>query len=222
MKRFPPIIIVLLALGGCRQQNAVSTDPAQNRYFSAYDSIYRQWGKVSPDTTSQQLAVYLREFPENDEAQAMAGYLKYKQGNYPKALEHWQNAISLHPEKAIYYSGKGSVFGAANQADSAEKYLLRALSLGDSSGLTLANTAMAYLKKGDKQKCQAYAVRALARDSSAVVLSELSYLFGQVQQAQNSRMLFKKASEMGLKDTSAFAKVLAGELKPEDYYRTNY
>src|ERR1043165_296499 len=217
------LVIIMAALAGCKSKTAVSTGPARNRYFSVYDSIYRQWGQVPHDSTRAQLELYLQEFPENAQAHHLAGNLAYYRTDYEEALTQYRMAIRLEFDKGIYYSAMGSTFNAMEQPDSTEKYLTRALELGDSSAHTLSITAMAYLKKGNREKALGLASLAWNADStSAITCSGLSYIYDRLDQPIKSVELLHKATALGLKDTAAFTKVLAGKMKPTDYYRTNY
>ena len=214
------LFIVFSALCSCKNNTAVATDPQQNRYYRLYNEIYNQWGKESADSTQQKLDVYLQEFPENADAQMLAGNLAYWHADYEKAIAHNRAAIALQPGQAVYYSALGTVYNVQDKIDSAEKYLLKAVALKDSSLYTFLNVSIVYLKKDDKEKSFAFADSAYAIGSfSPDVCSGLSFVYDRWNEETRSRQLFEHAIAVGLKDTSAFKDVLAGKLKLEDFYR---
>lgn len=153
------LFIVFSALCSCKNKTAVATDPQQNRYYRLYNEIYNQWGKESADSTQQKLDVYLQEFPENADAQMLAGNLAYWHADYEKAIAHNRAAIALQPGQAVYYSALGTVYNVQNKIDSAEKYLLKAVALKDSSLYTFLNVSIVYLKKDDKEKALPLPIR---------------------------------------------------------------
>jgi len=223
MSRIFAFLLLAITLLGCRNKLTPSTDPQENRYYRLYKEIYDSWGKIPSDSIQKQLVDYLKEFPENADAQMLAGNLAYQIGDYQQAIGYYQKSISLNPDKVIFYSALGTAFNALNQTDSAEKYLIKAISLKDSSLYTFLNTSLVYLKKKDREKCFAYADSAYQRDKkSPVICSGLSFIYGQWKEPEKSKELFEEAVALGLKDTLAFNKVLMDSIKLEDYYRKNY
>ncbi len=217
------LIAVVVWFGGCKPKNEVSTDPAQNRYFSAYDTLYKQWGKIPTDSLRPKLDTYLAEFPENSEARLLAGYLAYSQADYQTAVFQYRKATEYQPNNSLYFSALGSSYNALNQSDSALAALQKALSLHDTTGGILLNISKAYLRKHEPEKSRQFVAMALQRDSSSpIVASGASYIFSGLGEAGKSQLYFERATKLGLKDTAGFARVLAGTLKLEDYYRTNY
>jgi len=216
------LFIVFSVLCGCNNKPAAATDPQQNRYFRLYNEIYNQWDKVPADSTQQKLDAYLQEFPENADAQMLAGNLAYWRADYEKAIAHNRAAIALQPGQAVYYSALGTVYNVQNKIDSAEKYLLKAVELKDSSLYTFLNISILYLKKQDKEKSFAFADSAYAKGSfSSAVCCGLSFVYHGWNDGEKSRDYFERAVAAGLKDTTAFKEVLAGKLKLEDFYRKN-
>lgn len=216
------LFIIFSSLCGCNNKPAATTDPQQNRYFRLYNEIYNQWGKVPADSTQQKLDAYLQEFPENADAQMLAGNLAYWHADYEKAIAHNRAAIALQPGQAVYYSALGTVYNVQNRIDSAEKYLLKAVELKDSSLYTFLNISILYLKKQDKEKSFAFADSAYAKGNfSSAVCCGLSFVYHGWNDGEKSRDYFERAVAMGLKDTAAFKEVLAGKLKLEDFYRKN-
>ncbi len=222
MTRFFPFALLFI-FAGCQNGNTPSTDPKENRYYSIYNQIYSQWGKIALDSTQQKLEVYLQEFPENADAQMLAGNVAYALKQDQKAINYYRNAINYYPSRAIYYSALGSVFSSLNQIDSAEKYLQKAISLNDSSAYTFLNASLLYLKKKEREKSLAFADTAFAAgNSSPIICSGLSFVFKGWNDEVRSREFYTRAVDLGLKDTLALQQLLAGEIKPEDYYRTHH
>ena len=124
---------ILAIATACQNKNTTSTDPKENRYYRDYMEIYERWGKVPIDSTQQKLAAYLQEFPENAEAQMLAGNLFYSSADYEKAIAHYKTAIHLQPQRAIFYSALGTVYNVRNEIDSAEKYLMKAIAKAESA-----------------------------------------------------------------------------------------
>ena len=217
------IFLLGFELYGCRNIASPSTDPKENTYFRVYNEIYNEWGKFPVDSTKQKLEAYLQEFPENADAQLLAGNINYCKGDYEKAILSYRKAVAIHPNQAIYCSALGTAYMVENKTDSAEKYLLKAIALKDSSLYTYLNTSVLYLKKLDKPKSLAFADSAYAKGNSLpVICSGLSFAFSQWNEKEKSRELLNRAITLGLKDTLAFNEVLAGKTKLEDYYRTHY
>ena len=214
---------VLVLATACQNKNTPSTDPKENRYYRDYMEIYESCGTVSRDTTQQKLAAYLQEFPENAEAQMLAGNIFYSSADYEKAIAHYKTAIHLQPQRAIFYSALGTVYNVQNEIDSAEKYLMQAIALNDSSANTFLNASFVCQKKNEKEKSFAFADSAFAKgNSSPIICSGLSFVFYKWNEQQKSQERFEQAVSLGLKDTSEFKEVLNGKIKLEDYYRTNY
>ncbi len=216
-------LFLLLVLGSCQNESKPSTDPIDNSYFRIYNQIYTGWGKIPLDSTQQKLEAYLQEFPENADAQMLAGNVAYALKQDQKAINYYRNAINYYPSSAIYYSALGSVFSSLNQIDSAEKYLQKAISLNDSSAYTFLNASLLYLKKNEREKSLAFADSAYAAvNCSAIICSGLSFVFKEWNEEARSREFYTRAVGLGLKDTLALKQLLAGEIAPEDFYRTNY
>lgn len=217
------ILVSIFILTGCRNRNTTSTDPIENRYYRLYNEIYTQFGKLPADSIQQRLSVYLQEFPENADAQMLAGNIAYELGAYDSAVLRYKSAVSLHPQQAVYSSALGTVYLAQNQTDSAEKYLLKALTLKDSLPSTLLNASILYSKKEDWAKSSAYA-QAVANtpNLSPDIYCGLSFVYNEWIDKEKSRQFYEKAVTLGLKDTVAFKQVLNGTIKLEDFYRQNY
>lgn len=217
------LLFSIFILAGCRNKNTPSTDPIENRYYRLYNQIYSQLAKVPADSIQQKLSVYLQEFPENADAQMLAGNLAYQKGAYESAVFHYKNAFALHPQAANYSSALGTAYMVQGKTDSAEKYLLNALALKDSLPSTLLNTSILYLKKPNRAMGIAYAEATYhAGNLSPDICCGLSYVFHQWNEKERSRQFYAKAVTLGLKDTLAFNQVLNGTIKLEDYYRQNY
>ena len=188
------IICFMLFFMGCKNERAPSTDPIENRYYSVYHQIYAQRDKISLDSTQQKLDAYLQEFPENSDAQMLAGNVAYSLKKDEKAINYYRNAISYQPNKAIYYSALGTVFTALGKVDSTEKYLTKAISLNDSSAYTFLNASLLYLRKNDKEKSLAFAESAFAaQNSSAIIYSGLSFVYKGWNNEAKSQELFTRA-----------------------------
>lgn len=207
----------------CKSPEGPSADPLQNRYFSNYNTIYRQWATDSIDSTRLRLADYLKEFPENAEAHMLMGHTYYASALYDTAASFYRKAIGLNPSGTVFHSALANVLMVQNQLDSAQFQLTQAFKLHDSSAYTFLTAAMLYVKKQDKAKSLAYADSALARAGSLpVIYSGLSYVYAQTGEKDKSQQFFLRSAALGLKDTTAFKEVLTGVRKPEDYYRIYY
>lgn len=216
-------VCFLAGLLGCNKPRGASADPAQNRYYNNYSQIYNSLQTASYDSTQHKLNQYLSEFPENADAWMLAGNLAYAQPNYPLADTCYRRAIALQPGTAVFYSALGALFNTQQLPDSAEKYLLKAISLNDSSAYTYLNASLLYLKKQNKPKSLAFADSALAKQpSSPVICSGLSFVFYQWEEPAKGQKLFDEAVNLGLKDTLAFKDVLNGKAALQDYYQKNY
>ncbi len=217
------LLLIFATASGCKNKPSASADPVENRYFRLYNEIYNQWGKEPADSTRQKLNAYLQEFPENAAAQMLAGNLAYSLADYEKAISSYRLAIALQPQQAVYYSALGTVYNVQQQTDSAEKYLMKALALQDSSPYTYLNVALLYAKTGNRQKSFAFADSAYTKGNTLpIVCSGLSFVFCEWKEAGKSNRLYEEAVTLGLKDTPAFKQVLNGKMPLEDYYRTSY
>ena len=217
------LFIVIFVGGSCQNKGSVSTDPQRNRYFSAYNEIYSSWRKIPTDSTRQKLNIYLQEFPENADARMLAGNVAYSLADYPEAMLQYRKAIAQQPDRSIYYSALGCVFNIQDKVDSAEKYLMKAIELGDSSAYTFLGASLLYAKKGEKEQCFAFADSAYSGGHSLPeVCAGLCLVYYQWHEEKKGEELWRKAVVLGLKDTSAFRQVLNGKMKQADYYRINY
>ena len=223
MKAYFLLFLMILSALGCQNNSSISTDPQQNRYYRIYNEIYNDWSKIPIDSTRQQLDTYLREFPENADAQMMAGNVAFSLAEDEKAIDYYRNAISIQTNRSIFYSALGNIYCIQNRIDSAEKYLTKAFAMHDSSAYTYMIASMLYLKKNEKERCLALADSAFKRGNSMpAICSGLSFIFFRLQLEGKSKELFDRAVLLGLKDTSSFKETLVGKLKLEDYYRKNY
>ncbi|HLP18908.1 MAG TPA: hypothetical protein VK174_01330 [Chitinophagales bacterium] len=211
---------------GCRQKtDSPSTDPAQNPYYQLYNQIYINRGQVPADTTKIKLQQYLKQFPENADAWMLAGNEAYVQADFNLAIINYRYAIARQPGQSLYYSALGAVYNVQNEVDSAKKYLLKAISLGDTSAYTYLNTALLYIKVNDKAKSLAWADSTAARMTqtpSPVLSGGISFIYSKWGEEENSEKWFEKAVQLGLKDTFAFRQVLSGNKQLEVYYRETY
>lgn len=206
----------------CGGRRAPSNDVEENRFYSAYRDIYRAYTNIPVDSTNRQLETYLKEFPENANAWAFYGNTCFRLGKDSEATLAYQKAIQVDDGKAYYYSALGTVFNAGNELDSAEKYLLKALALNDSSPFTFLNLSMLYLKRHDRGKSIAFADSSFFRNRSApLILAGLSYIYFALSEPEKGNEMYGLAKQNGLKDTTRFDQVLRGEVKIDDYYRIN-
>jgi len=225
-KHFTLLVVNLFSVSvftACDFQKASPTDIEQNKYYKVYTDIYSKWGNEPIDSTQKKLMAYLQEFPENADAQMFAGNIFCKKGEYEKAVLNYKTAIHLKPSQSVYFSALGSAFNILGQTDSAEKYLLQALYMKDSSYTTYLSASLLFLKNKNKEKSYGYAssVLPLAKHSP-VAYSGLSYVYSQWHDTLLYNTMLRKALELGLKDSVAFRHVLTGKTKLEDYYRTYY
>lgn len=220
------LFFLLLLCAGCRQKSdSPSTDPAQNPYYQLYKDIYMGRGQMPIDSTKLRLQQYLQQFPENADAWMLAGNTAYLEADYNLAITNYRHAIALQPGQSLYYSALGAVYNVKNEPDSAQKYLLKAVSLGDTSAYTYLNTALLYIKVNDKAKSLAWADSAALRQAqspSPVISGGISFIYYKWKEEENSEKWLEKAVQLGLKDTFAFRQVLSGNKQLEVYYRETY
>lgn len=207
---------------GCRPRSP-SHENEENKYLKDYRDIYYSYKKIPIDSTKARLQSYLYEFPENADAWAFDGNVYFKTGDYPKARVAYLRAINADRSKGIYYSSLGTVYGAENQIDSAERYLLKGVEMRDSSGYTLLNLAMIYKHKDDLNMARRFANAASQHtDSSAIVCAGLSYVYSALGDTLMRNRMEESAKRFGLNDMTALDSVLNGTMKIEDFYRQNY
>lgn len=214
------VAAMLVLASSCQNKNAASTDPAQNRYYSDYQTIYSGYGKIPAASTAQQLENYLNEFPENAEAWMLQGNIFYEAAHYPAAILSYRKALQLQPENAIFNSALGAVYTVQNNTDSAEKYLLKAVAVNDSSASAFLNLSLVYMKKQMPEKCFAFADSAYTKANSSVdVCAGLSFIYHQMQEEKRSSEMFQRTLALGLKDTIALRQLLEQKIRLEDFYR---
>ncbi|HLP53168.1 MAG TPA: tetratricopeptide repeat protein [Chitinophagales bacterium] len=177
------------------------------------------------DSTLHRLQQYLKQFPENADAWMLAGNMAYLQADYTLAINNYRNAIARQPTQSLYYSALGAVYNVQNKPDSAQKYLEKAILLGDSSAYTYLNTALLYIKINNKTKSLAWADKAANNQKqipSPVISAGISFIYYKWKDEENSEKWLQKAMQLGLKDTFAFRQVLNGNKELEVYYRETY
>jgi tetratricopeptide (TPR) repeat protein len=213
----------LLLLSACNSRQGPSTDPKQNRFYNDYAQIFKQWHNIPIDSTRQNLELYLQEFPENADAQMLMGTLFYTKAEYEQAIAFYKKAIELKPAQGVYYSALGRIYTIQGKLDSAENQFNSAFGHHDSSAYAFLGASLLYIKTANKAKSLSLADSALLRaGSSPAIYSGLSYVWLNWNEKEKSRFFLNQAINLGLKDTFAFKQVLAGERKPEDYYRLYY
>lgn len=225
MKATCYIVFVIMAsfLCGCQESKGPSKDPDENRFYSGYRNIYRSFGQVPLDSTKKQLSTYLDEFPENADAWAFLGSIYFQLEDFEAARRSYLKAVNLNHKKSSYLTSLGVTYNAMNLNDSSEHYLLKALTLQDSTSENYFHLALLYSKEADTAKGLLYADKALQKTNISLThLSGLSLVYSKAGNQTKSEELFERSKQMGLKDTSGFRQVLNGEMKLETYYRKNH
>lgn len=213
----------LLAFSSCHNNkpDEAKNDKEYEKYLE-YKDIFNSYRKVPLDTTRIKLEDFLQHFPENVQARVFYARVLYDLNRGNDAMAQYRRAINDNARYPEAYSGLGALYRINGQTDSAAFYLEKAITLKDSSALTYLNLSAVYFMQNKTQQCIAYADTALQKaDSSVVIYSGLSLLYHKLGKEEGSRKFFAQALAVGLKDSAAFEMVLAGTLKPEEYYRNN-
>ncbi len=217
------LVAALALLTACNngKNNEAKNDKEYEKYLE-YKDIFNAYGTVPADTTRVKLEDFLQHFPENAPAWVFYARVMYDANNLPKSLQAYRNAIEKNPRYSAGYSGLGTLYRIMGQTDSAQYYLERAFTLKDSSAFTYVNLSAVYLLQNKNPLSLTYADTALLKaDSSAAIVSGVSFIYAKAGKPQTSDSLFRLALSMGLRDSAGFCKVLSGETKLEDYYRNN-
>lgn len=215
-------VIFLTGLYGCEEQTGPSQDTEQNIFFSRYRDIYKAYGTIPLDSTRRQLQEYLSEYPENADAWAFLGSLNYLFEDYQNAKTDYQRAIQINKKNAAYYTALGTTYSALEMSDSAEFFLLKALSMQDTTAENYFHLSLLFSKKGDYEKSKSYADSTRrSKYITAVQLAGLSLVYSKAGDTTSSEELFISALQAGLKDSAGLRAVLRGEEKLETFYRRN-
>ncbi len=216
------IVAAIALLSACNNKNNEAKNDKEYEKYLEYKDIFNAYGTVPADTTRVKLEDFLKHFPENAPAWVFYARVMYDANQLPQSTEAYRKAIAANPRYSAGYSGLGTLYRIMGQTDSAQYYLQQALALKDSSAFTYVNLSAVYLLQNQTPLCLTYADTALLKaDSSAAIVSGVSFIYAKAGKPQISDSLFRLALSMGLRDSAGFCKVLSGETKLEDYYRTN-
>ena len=217
------VLSFLLAQNACRQKARQRLPDKKMQMASEYKAIYESYRKLPADSVEQKLNAFLKKYPDNYAGRSFYAWILFELGQLDSSLDAYKQLIALAPQKAEGSAGAGAVYNTLNQNDSAENYLLRAISLRDSSPYTFLNLSVLYMKKNESLKSFAFADSCLLKgDSVASILAGLSFVYHKQNEKAKSALFYSRAVKSGLKDTASFNKVLNGEMKIEDYYRKNF
>lgn len=122
--------------------------------------------------------------PSNDaEAEKNKGNEEYKKRNFQKAIEHYDNAIRLNPNEAIYLNNKAAVYLELEQYDECISICDSALEVLKSQaydsqklGKVLARKASAYARKQDYKTAIEWYKNSLLENSDPKVKDEVKKL----------------------------------------------
>src|SRR5262249_31301543 len=90
------------------------------------------------------------------------GKVELQLGRIGLAIDAFETALTLDPKSVPALNGMGVAYDRLGRGDIAERYLHQALTLDETSPVTLNNLALLELEKGDPAQALTYSARAKA------------------------------------------------------------
>jgi tetratricopeptide (TPR) repeat protein len=97
----------------------------------------------------EDMNLYLKYFPSNDEAIYRKGMIQYENGSYLNAIQSFNEALKLEQGKAEYYFARGKTYASTGTIRYADKDMSMALDLDPLNGEIWYEKGLVSEKLGD-------------------------------------------------------------------------
>lgn len=160
------LLFLVWGLSSCvHKSHDESNDALNNRYYSEYVFAYRDYDKVSIDSTLHSLQLYLEKFPNNSKAIAFLARVYLDKHDIPHAEAAYKRAIAVDARSSAALAALGTLYSWDGRYDSALLLIDRAIAIGDSNNYYFLNRAIINIKKNDLPAAQNAALHFIQLDT---------------------------------------------------------
>lgn len=208
---------LLVSCGGSEKPHTNDSD--QNAYYTKYVRIYNQYGKISLDSTKEQLLNYITEFPNDAKSWTFLGNIYYQMGEIDSAVACAKQSLVFESNNLEALNSLGSYYNTLNLPDSAGLYLSIAQSVGDSTGYSDMGLAIIEAHKGDTVDFATLANSALHKAGDDIrIVSGISWGYKIIKNDSMANVLYKKAVALRMQDSTLLKSLLEGKITDRQFF----